>query len=137
MKPTVSELPTPMTPGRAATPQRAGAAAFAHAVESHDWAAIARTLHPQIQFVGPTSRFPKMGEYDVMTAIDVLGIAIKDFRHTSMTGASEHPALHFTGRIGDVPVTGTTLLDVDDMGLVDRITVSVQPSRVFTSAVRT
>jgi hypothetical protein len=105
----------------------AGAAGFIRAIETRDWTAAARTLHPEVEFLGPLEQHPRRGEYAVMSAIDALGRSVRNYRHTAVTGTSDHPVLHFAGRVGDVELSGAILLDVDELGMVDRITVLVRP----------
>ena len=109
---------------------------FRAAVESHDLAAITRTLAPDILFHSPVMVKPYRGTEAVTTLLGVLLEVFQDFRYThelagrAACGNGDAPAVQalvFEATVMTTRVQGLDLVTYDGAGLVSDLTVMVRP----------
>jgi SnoaL-like domain len=113
---------------------------FRHAVEAGDLEAIVATLSPDVVFHSPVVHRPIVGRAGVTSLLEAVVATFQDFRYTQEFHDGPRSALVFEARVGDRSLQGVDLLEHDEHGLIERLTVMVRPLSGLTAlsdAVRT
>jgi hypothetical protein len=101
--------------------------AFRQAVEARDLAALTQLLAPDVEFHSPVTFKSYRGRDTVGFILATVAQVFQDFEYIGELTEGEHSALRFRARIGDKQGEGVDFIEVDDAGLVKRLTVMVRP----------
>lgn len=101
--------------------------AFRKAVETRDLAALTALLAPDVEFWSPVSFQAYRGRELVGFILASVATVFEDFVYVDELGTGSHSMLRFTARIGDRAAEGVDLIELDDAGQVQRLTVMVRP----------
>jgi hypothetical protein len=100
---------------------------FRRAVEAMDADAIVASLAEDVVFQSPIVFRPYRGRSEVSVLLRAAATVFKDFRYEGELKSERQTALHFTARVGDKKVEGIDLGELDEHGLVNKLTVFVRP----------
>jgi hypothetical protein len=113
---------------------------FRRAVEARDLEAIVATLSPDVVFHSPVVHRPIVGRANVTSLLEAVVATFHEFRYTQEFHDGPRSALVFEARVGDRSLQGVDLLEHDEHGRIERLTVMVRPLSGLTAlgdAVRT
>jgi SnoaL-like domain len=103
------------------------ASAFREAVESHDVAAMAAALDPEVRFLSPVVFRPYEGREAVMQLLALVTEVFEDFRYIDELHGQDTTCLVFAARVGDRELEGMDHLRHGPDGLVTELRVMVRP----------
>jgi hypothetical protein len=100
---------------------------FRRAVEARDLAAVTSLLAPDVEFRSPVSHKPYHGREVVGFILATVAQVFVDLTYVDELESGTHSMLRFTARIGDRQGEGVDLIERNEEGLVQRLTVMVRP----------
>ena len=97
------------------------------ALESRDAEALAAALHPDVIFDTPAFEEPIRGRDNVLALFWVLATEFENPEITDELSGDGSHAVTFRLSVDGHPIQGVDYLQLDEAGLVRRITVSMRP----------
>jgi hypothetical protein len=97
------------------------------ALESRNAKALAAALHPDVIFDSPAFEEPIRGRGNVLVLFGVLATVFEDPEITDELSGNGSHAITFRLGVDGLPIQGVDYLQLDDEGLVRRITVTMRP----------
>jgi hypothetical protein len=97
------------------------------ALENRDPEALFNSLHPDVVFDTPAFDTPVRGRQDVLTLFGVLATVFEDPVITDELAGEGSHAITFSLSVNGHPIQGVDYLQLDEAGLVRRITVTMRP----------
>jgi hypothetical protein len=101
--------------------------AFKRAVEARDLAALTALLAPDVEFRSPVTHKTYHGREVVGFILATVAQVFAELTYVEELESGRHSMLRFRVRIGDREGEGVDLIDRDDAGLVQRLTVMIRP----------
>jgi hypothetical protein len=103
------------------------ASRFRAAVESHDIAAGAALLAPDVVFHSPVVFRPYEGRDAVAGLLGVVAQTFEDFEYVGEVESGDEAVLRFKTRVGDRTIEGVDIIHWNADGLIDQFTVMLRP----------
>lgn len=100
---------------------------FANAVLVDDFDAALATLADDVVFRSPAVYKPYQGKAQVGALLRVVGTVFENFRYTSEWRDGRTTILFFEANVGDRELQGIDILEENEAGLVERLTVMIRP----------
>jgi hypothetical protein len=100
---------------------------FKRAVEAKDLAALTSLLAPDVEFHSPAAHKPYHGREVVGFILATVAQVFADFTYVDELESGTHSMLRFRARIGERQGEGVDLIERNDAGLVQRLTVMIRP----------
>jgi hypothetical protein len=97
------------------------------ALENRDAAALSQVLHSDVVFDTPAFEDPIRGRENVLALFGVLATVFEEPEITDELSGDGSHAVTFTLSVDGHPIQGVDYLQLDEEGLVRRITVSMRP----------
>jgi hypothetical protein len=97
------------------------------ALESRNAKALAAALHPDVIFDTPAFEEPIHGRGNVLVLFGVLATVFEDPEITDELSGNGSHAITFRLGVDGLPIEGVDYLQLDEDGLVRRITVTMRP----------
>lgn len=101
--------------------------AFSAAVETHDPAALAAVLHPDVVFRSPAVFKPYAGRDAAMFVLQGVLAVFEDFQYVLKVRDGQDEVLRFKARVAGREIDGVDILRYDDDGLVVELSVMIRP----------
>lgn len=101
--------------------------AFRKAVESWDMTALVELLAPDVTFNSPAAFKPYQGRELVGFILATVAQVFEDFVYVDELEAGTRSMLRFRARVGDRACEGVDLIERNDAGQVQTLTVMVRP----------
>jgi hypothetical protein len=100
---------------------------FKRAVEARDIVALTALLAPDVEFRSPVTFKTYHGREVVGFILATVAQVFSDFVYIDELESGQHSMLRFRARIGDREGEGVDLIERNEAGLVQRLTVMVRP----------
>jgi len=100
---------------------------FRRAVEARDLAALTSLLALDVEFCSPVAHKPYHGREVVGFILATVAQVFVDLTYVDELESGTHSMLRFRARIGDRQGEGVDLIERNDEGLVQRLTVMIRP----------
>jgi limonene-1,2-epoxide hydrolase len=101
--------------------------AFRAAVEAGDLDALMRAMSDDVVLRSPVTFKPYEGKEDVRKLLEIIMRTFEDFTYVHELEGDRASALVFRARVGDRQLDGLDLIEFDDEGRVQTLTVMVRP----------
>jgi len=106
---------------------------FRKAVEARDADALVASLAEDVEFLSPIAFRPYRGRDSVGFVLRGVMRVFEDFRYTDALESTTQGALVFEASVGGRKLDGIDLIEMDEAGLVKRLTVFVRPLSAATA----
>jgi hypothetical protein len=100
---------------------------FGRAVEAGDEDAAVATLADDVTFRSPAVYKPYHGRAQVEAILRLVATVFEDFRYTNEWRDGRTTILFFEASVGDRDVQGIDILEDNEDGLVEQLTVMIRP----------
>ena len=100
---------------------------FARAVLADDIDAALAALADDVTFRSPAVYKPYHGKEQVAVLLRLVATVFENFRYTAEWRDGATTLLFFEANVGDRELQGIDILEENDDGLVDRLTVMIRP----------
>lgn len=100
---------------------------YRSALEARDGEALAATLRPDVTFHTPAFDEPVRGREKVLALFAVLATVFEDPEVTDELSGDGSHAIVFRLAVNGHPIEGVDHLELDEEGLVRRVTVTMRP----------
>ncbi|MFL5952972.1 MAG: nuclear transport factor 2 family protein [Gaiellaceae bacterium] len=100
---------------------------FGAAIEAGDEDAAIATLADDVTFRSPAVYKPYRGKEDVEALLRLVATVFENFRYTNEWRDGRTTILFFEANVGDRELQGIDILEENEDGLVEQLTVMIRP----------
>ena len=100
---------------------------FGQAIEAGDEDAAVATLAEDVEFRSPAVHKPYHGRETVEGILRLVATVFENFRYTNEWRDGRTTILFFEANVGDRELQGVDILEDNEAGVVERLTVMIRP----------
>jgi hypothetical protein len=104
--------------------------AWQRGIIARDWNAVGNLLADDVSYYNPATFDPYMGKNILVTVLRTVFDIFQDFEYLRQFHGDAGYVLEFSSRVGDEKLSGVDIVELNERGLIRKLTVMIRPANV-------